>query len=221
MNSITPDRRVDREPNLLHHGRRVLYRFWQAIGLVSATILATPSTGHAQTAAPPTHLSVAVIGSTSHYKKKAEQSYKLVAQLFPMSDPGHPGGAAAFGLMDDDRVVLLAHAKYLPSLSPALLNREVETAKPPLDLPEMPRFVMMCTWPLVGDRPGTPLLAYAERDDANRTITKHPKAILISVYWRTIPATRAPKALVSPSLCNSMASGDERTQPLWLRTRNL
>lgn len=148
--------------------------------------------------------------------KKAKQNYTLLTHVAYDPDPGTPGGTASFGILEGGLVMLLTHARYVPSLVPAGARRKVMTAKPPLDAKQLPRFIMVCAWPVDGDRAGKPVAGYAERDDANLVVLPEKYAVGLTASWVSIPANRAPAAFAQRDYCGEIAKTGNSSAPLWL-----
>lgn len=151
--------------------------------------------------------------------KRAKQSYILLTHAAYAPDPGKPGGVASFGIPDGGSVMLLAHASYVPSLTPAGARRQVMTTTPPLDAKQLPRFIMVCVWPLDGDKPGKLVTGYAERDDANMSVIPEKYHVGLTVQWNTIPANRAPAQFAQRDFCGEIAKTGKSSAPLWLLDR--
>lgn len=149
-------------------------------------------------------------------KSKARQNYTLLTHAIPTVDSGSAGGAASFGWMDSGSVVLLAHAKVLPSIYPALAKRAVHTPKPPLDKDQLPRFVMVCAWPIVEGKPGKASAGFAERDDANIDMRREKYSTSLRVNWVSVPAARGQDKFGRSDYCGEIARTSQSTAPLWL-----
>jgi len=161
----------------------------------------------------------AYVTGFAHKGKNGKQTYKILTHVAYAPDPGLPGGIAAFGIPDGGSVVLLTFTPYVPSLSPAGASREVMTTKPPLDAPQLPRFVMVCAWPLEGEKPGQAVAGFAELDEANMTILPEKYFVGISAMWVEIPANRAPDAFSRHDYCGEIATTGKSAAPWWLRDR--
>ena len=157
-------------------------------------------------------------GSTWH-GKRAKQNYTLLTHVAYEPNPGTPGGIASFGVPDDGAVMLLTHARYVPALNPAGVRRNVMTSTPPLDARQLPRFIMVCVWPLKGDKPGEPVAGYAERDDANIVVLPQKYFVGLTVQWHSIPANRAPAVFAQRDFCGEIAKAGKSSAPLWLLDR--
>lgn len=155
----------------------------------------------------------------AQHRGGGRQSYQILTHVIPMSDDGLAGGAAAFGAMDSGEVLLLTHAPYVPSIRPAQARRAVRTPEPPLDAAELPRFVMVCAWPLPDGKdgkPGKPLAGYAERDDANMSARKEKFSSGLTAHWLSVPAQRAQARFAQKDWCGEVASGKPSSAPKWL-----
>lgn len=176
------------------------------------------------TAASPLQAAEAVVTSgflTGHARhgKRAKQTYTLLTHVAYEPDPGLPGGTAAFGIVDGGPVMQLTHARYVPSLVPAGARRKVMTATPPLDAKQLPRFIMVCGWPMEGDKAGEPVAGYAERDDANIVVSAEKYSVGLTVTWVSVPAGRAPAAFAERDYCGEIATTGKSSAPLWLLDR--
>lgn len=184
-------------------------RFRQRLAALALGLL--PALGAAQTVEASSGF---VTGHTVH--RGGKQHYTLLTHVAYKPDGGLPGGAASFGFGDDGRVLLLGYAKYVPRLVPAQVQRRIRTPKPPLDEKQLPRFMMLCVWPLEGGKPGKVLAGYVERDDANISVHDSKFSIEISSRWESIPERRAPRAFFERDYCGEIAKAGASSAPTWL-----
>lgn len=155
----------------------------------------------------------------AHRGKGGKQTYKILTHVAYAPDPGLPGGIAAFGIRDGGAVMLLTHTAYVPSLVPAGSTRELMTTKPPLDLPQLPRFIMVCAWPLDGEAAGESVAGYAELDEANVSVIPGKYSVGLAATWVSIPAERAPAAFNQRDFCGEIASTGKTSAPWWMLDR--
>lgn len=148
--------------------------------------------------------------------RNAKQHYTLLTHVSYEPDPGLPGGIAAFGAFDGGAVVLMTHARYVPSLVPAGIQRKVMTSTPPLDAKQLPRFIMVCAWPLKDDKPGKFVAGYAERDDANIVGLSEKYSVGLTVSWVSVPSNRAPAVFSQGDYCGEISTTGKSSAPLWL-----
>jgi len=151
----------------------------------------------------------------SGHGKRARQHYTFMTHVAYDPDPGLPGGTAAFAIVEGSGVMLLTYARYVPSLTPAGIRRKVMTATPPLQAKQLPRFIMVCAWPLHGEKPGKFVAGYAERDEANMEMNPEKYAVG-HVRWVSIPRNRAPAAFAQRDYCGEISVTGRSSAPLWL-----
>lgn len=139
--------------------------------------------------------------SPSDKKKGSYQAdFRAYVQFAEQVDTA--GGSAVFGWMDaSDEVVLLTHAKYLPSLSLAETKHEFVLRRPVMDLSALPRYLMICVWETEGEKVAPALAVYAERDDANHTRKSTKVLDSLIVNWVPVPAARAERKFAGFDYC--------------------
>lgn len=126
------------------------------------------------------------------------------------------GGSAVFGWMEDSNlVVLMTHAKYLPSLTLAATTRRIEFAKPLDRVAQAPRYLMTCVWQREDDQVSPSLHVYAERDDANSSAKNETNSQSVLVQWAAVPASRAQKRFAAHDYCGEVSTADKTSAPPW------
>jgi len=191
-----------------------IFRLWTAV-IPTVALAITPQNVHAAEA----QAASGFLTGFAWHGKSGKQNYTLLTHVAYDPDPGMPGGIASFGVVEGGLVMLLTHARYVPSLVPAGARRNVVTAKPPLDVKQLPRFMMVCAWPVQGENPRQPVAGYAERDDANLVEIPEKYAVGLTVSWVSIPANRAPAAFAQRDYCGEIAKTGKSSAPLWLADR--
>lgn len=126
------------------------------------------------------------------------------------------GGSAVFGWMEDTgQVVLMTHAKYLPSLTLAATTREVEFNHPLESVAQAPRYLMTCIWQRDDGRIAPAMRLYAERDDANSSAKTRRDHQSVLVSWAAVPASRAEKRFSAHDYCTEVATRETTSAPVW------
>lgn len=172
-----------------------------------------------QNAASGAEANAAAAGVSGYTRDKGPQSYVLQTFVALQPDGGEAGGAASFGIVDGGPVLLLGHAAYLPRLMPAQVKRGFMTPRPPLTAQQLPRFMMLCVWPLEGGKPGQPVAAHVELDEANIRIDRERSMLGMRAYWVAISAARAPKAFAERDYCGEIAKTGRSSAAPWLLDR--
>lgn len=126
------------------------------------------------------------------------------------------GASAAFGWMEaSDRVFLIVHRQEVASLLLARAQRVVETASPIQSLGELPRYLMICAWDSSEAQAGRPVVAYAERDDANMRRRTTRNYSDLSVPWVPTASRRAAAKFAGHDYCGEIARSGTSVAQLW------
>lgn len=158
----------------------------------------------------------ASLQGASWYATPSKQRFTILAALLAHQHSRMSGGSASFGAMDSGEIVWVTHAAYLPSLNPAISRRVVKTPTPPLGVTQMPRFLMVCSWPVVDGKPGPPIAGYAERDDASMSVREGTYYVTLSAQWVAVPALRAAAKFAARDHCGEVAASQRSSVPRWL-----
>lgn len=128
----------------------------------------------------------------------------------------------AFGAFDAGSVLWMVQTERQPSLTNAGVRRKVATPTPPLTPPQVPRYVMVCAWPIADDgRAAGPVVnGYAERDDSRTSIDRDGTLQEhITLHLVSVPAARVRAHFAGPDYCGEMAKGRPSLAARWLDDR--
>ena len=175
-------------------------------------------------AQPPEPLATCwIIGSYAPQTRRPQkQTYVAQFHLVVPGNAGTPGAAVAFGIDDAGRVVWMGQTAYQPALRPAHVKREFATPKPPLTPEQVPRFVMICAWPLGDDGKPTaaPVAGYGERDDTRTSIRRDGKVSeTITLHWAAVPAARVRDKFGKTDWCGEVARTKRSSAGAWMIDR--
>jgi hypothetical protein len=207
---------IIKKPHSKNHQRPHQLALWRLLLIAAVTIFTgscSKSSDEQQS-----RVGAQIVGHFRYNKKPEQNSYKVMTYITHpvLASSGLPGGTAAFGILDNDQVVLMTYAKYLPALNIAYGKRDVSASQSPLTLSETPRFIMICVWTLNGEQASKPYIGYAEREDANAETRKDKFSTSLTAHWQTIPAKRAPAAFSKSDYCGEIAISGQSSAPLWL-----
>ena len=126
------------------------------------------------------------------------------------------GGSAVFGWLEGPKqVVLMSHAKYLPSVRQAATTRSIDFPRMLANLDHAPRYTMTCVWIQDDGSATQPLRVYGERDDANSGVRQEPALDSLRATWVHVPAARAAGAFGDRDYCTEIAHTEKTAVPLW------
>lgn len=145
-----------------------------------------------------------------------QDSFTLFSHIIVPDDNAPAGGTATFGRFDSGEIILMQYVEYLPSIQFAQTKRSVHPTKLPIKIDELPRYAMVCAWPLEdGKPPGSPIKAYAEREDANSEVIQKDQYIRINAVWRDVRATRAESKFSDKDYCTEIAQSKAAATAWW------
>jgi hypothetical protein len=154
--------------------------------------------------------------------KPVKQSYRVQLNLVGPQLASVPGATVAFGALDTGQVVWMAQTERQPSMAVAGARRDFATPTPPLTAQQVPRYVMVCAWPLTDDgrAAGPVVTGYAERDDSRTSIDRDGTLQEnMTLHWVSVPAERVRKRFAAFDHCGAAAQGRADPAPHWLNDR--
>jgi hypothetical protein len=157
----------------------------------------------------------------SYWKTKSRSvptndTFSLSSHIVVPDQNAPAGGTAAFGWFDSGEVKLLHYVEYFPSIQFAQTQRTVHPTKLPIEMGDLPRYAMVCAWPLEDKKPsGASIKAYAEREDANYTSTETNRHVHITAVWRNVPVERAESKFADKDYCTEIAQSKVSSVAWW------
>lgn len=157
----------------------------------------------------------------SYWKTKsrsvtASDTFSLSSHIVVPDQNAPAGGMATFGWFDSGEIKLLHYVEYFPSIQFAQTSRTVRPTKLPIEIEGLPRYAMVCAWPLEDKQPpGTPIKAYAEREDANYVSTETNRHVHITAVWRNVPVKRAESKFADKDYCTEIAQTKVSSLAWW------
>ncbi len=190
-------------------------------GLLTAALAAAAAPAIAQTPEP---LASGWImgGYVTPKHKPPKQSYGVQTHLVIPGASRSAGAGVTFGVTDAGQVLWMVQTDYQPSLQPAHVKRAFATLRPPLTAEQVPRFIMVCAWPLGDDgKPGAPIAGFAERDDTRTSIERDGTLQEhITLHWTSVSAARARDKFGKADLCGEVAKTKKSSATRWMIDRD-
>ncbi|MGB3740918.1 MAG: hypothetical protein WA968_02515 [Castellaniella sp.] len=153
---------------------------------------------------------------TKHPAIQTNDTFRLSSHIVVPDDNAPAGGTATFGWFDSGEVRLLHYVAYFPSIQFAQSGRTVKPTKLPIDVGDLPRYAMVCAWPLEdGKPPGAPIRAYAEREDANYTVKETKGHVNVTAAWRNVRVQNAEGKFADKDYCKEIAESKASSAAWW------
>lgn len=158
-------------------------------------------------------LAMSVVHLPGRQRAQLSSALQLDDRQAPVSQYG-----ATFGWMEGSGEVLLISQGASQSNSLlARTQRVLEGGVPIRAFAELPRYLMLCSWGEVGEAQEEvpPVMAYAERDDANGRRRSTRAYDSLSVPWVPTAARRAQQVFAAHDWCAEIAHSGQSSAPLW------
>jgi hypothetical protein len=153
---------------------------------------------------------------TKHRSVPTSDTFVLAPHIIVPDQNAPAGGTATFGWFESGEVRLLQYVEYLPSIQFAQTPRTVRPAKLPIEMGDLPRYAMVCAWPIEnGKISGTPFKAYAEREDANYAVKETMQHVNITAAWRNVRAENAEGKFAAKGYCEEIAQSKVSSVAWW------